>query len=115
MSVKPVNGQVAIIPLDADEKTPGGIIIPHQAQGNIQRGRVLAVGPGDWQDHKRCKPMLHKEDVVIWREKARNGAPVGNKVQHGSTEIFIVDECDVLAIIDNDEGFTNVESAYQDA
>jgi chaperonin GroES len=102
MAIRPVNGQVAVIPLDADERTPGGIIIPNQAKGAIQRGRVIAVGPGEWQVHKRCKPMVHKDDVIIWREKARNGAPVGNTISVGGEDVILIDEFDVLAILEDD-------------
>lgn len=102
MSIKPINGQVAISPLDADEKTPGGIIIPNQAKGAVLRGRVVAVGPGDWQNHRRCKPMTSEGDVVIWREKARNGAPVGNTVSAGGEDVVLIDESDILAVIDDE-------------
>ena len=59
---KPLGDRVLIEPAAAEEKTPGGIIIPDTAKEKPQKGTVVAVGPG-----KKDEPMTLKVgDVVLY-------------------------------------------------
>ncbi len=64
-------------PLEAEEKTAGGILLPDTAKQKPQRGRVVAVGPGKLLDSgKRARLAVAKGDEVIY------GRYAGNDVEH---------------------------------
>ena len=46
VSLKPLDDRVVVAPLDAEETTAGGIVLPDSAKEKPQRGKVVAVGPG---------------------------------------------------------------------
>ena len=47
LKVRPLDDRIVVEPLEAEEKTAGGILLPDTAKQKPQRGRVLAVGPGN--------------------------------------------------------------------
>ncbi len=51
LKVRPLDDRVVVEPLEAEEKTTGGILLPDSAKQKPQRGRVLAVGPGKLRDN----------------------------------------------------------------
>ena len=51
LKVRPLDDRVVVEPLEAEEKTAGGILLPDTAKQKPQRGRVLAVGPGKLRDN----------------------------------------------------------------
>ena len=57
LKVRPLDDRVVVEPLEAEEKTAGGILLPDTARQKPQRGRVLAVGPGKLSD-KGERPAL---------------------------------------------------------
>ena len=65
MSIKPLADRVVVEPLDAEEKTAGGIFIPDNAKEKPQKGKVVAVGPGKGDE----KMELKKDDVVLYGVK----------------------------------------------
>lgn len=95
LKVKPLGDRLVVKPLEEEEKTPGGIVLPETAKEKPQRGEVLAVGPGGRDDSGNRIPM----DVSV-----------GNKVlfaKYGGTEIkldgeklLILRESDILALIE---------------
>ena len=55
LKIRPLDDRVVVEPLEAEEKTAGGILLPDAAQQKPQRGKVLAVGPGKLSDKgERC-------------------------------------------------------------
>ena len=56
MNVKPLADRVIVKPLEAEEKTKGGIIIPDNAKEKPQKGEVIAVGPGKLPTTARRSP-----------------------------------------------------------
>lgn len=94
MNVKPLADRILVKPLEAEEKTKGGIIIPDNAKEKPQKGEVIAVGPGKISDNGQKIAMeLKKGDKVLY------GKYSGTEVTVDGQEYLIVKESDVLAII----------------
>src|SRR5437764_15428725 len=92
LKVRPLDDRVVVEPLEADEKTAGGILLPDTAKQKPQRGRVLAVGPGKMlESGTRVKVCVAIGDEVMY------GRYAGSDVQHERKEIKILRESDVLA------------------
>jgi chaperonin GroES len=94
MRVRPLDDRVVVEPLEAEEKTPGGILLPDTAKQKPQRGRVLATGPGKLlDDGKRAKMAVAKGDEVLY------GRYSGTEVEVDRKELKIMRESDILAKI----------------
>src|SRR5437870_9619982 len=92
LKVRPLDDRVVVEPLEADEKTAGGILLPDTAKQKPQRGRVLAVGPGKTLENgERARLCVAIGDEVIY------GRYAGNDVQMDRRDIKILRESDVLA------------------
>ncbi len=94
MNVKPLADRIVVKPLEAEEKTKGGIIIPDNAKEKPQKGEVVAVGPGKIADDgKKITMELKPGDKVLY------GKYSGTEVTVDGQEYLIVKESDVLAVI----------------
>lgn len=94
MSVKPLADRVLVKPLEAEEKTTGGIIIPDNAKEKPQKGEIMAVGPGKIADSgQKIEMSLKKGDKVLY------GKYSGTEVTVDGEELMIMRESDVLAVI----------------
>ena len=92
LKVRPLDDRVVVEPLEAEEKTAGGILLPDTAKQKPQRGRVLATGPGKLRDSgDRSAVSVHKGDEVLY------GRYAGNDIQVEGKELKILRESDVLA------------------
>src|ERR1700735_3666721 len=92
LKVRPLDDRVIVEPLEAEDKTAGGILLPDSAKQKPQRGRVLAVGPGKLLDSgTRSMLSVAKGDEVIYGRYAGNDITVERK------EIKILREGDILA------------------
>src|SRR5213596_553300 len=92
LKVRPLDDRVVVEPLEAEEKTAGGILLPDTAKQKPQRGRVLAVGPGKMLDSgNRAVLNVQKGDEVIY------GRYAGNDITVERREIKILRESDILA------------------
>lgn len=92
VSIRPLEDRVVVSPLEAEEKTSGGIFIPEAAKEKPQRGKVLAVGPGKRTDSGELIPLtVAVGDVVVY------GRYSGNDVKVGDSEVKILREGDILA------------------
>jgi chaperonin GroES len=92
MKIRPLDDRVVVEPLEAEEKTAGGILLPDTAKQKPQRGRVVAAGPGKLLDSgKRATLNVQKGDEVIYGKYAGNDVTVDRK------EIKILRESDILA------------------
>jgi len=92
LKIRPLDDRVVVEPLEAEEKTAGGILLPDSARQKPQRGRVLAVGPGKLSDSgKRTAVSVVTGDEVIYGRYAGNDIPMDRK------EIKILRESDILA------------------
>src|ERR1700722_14456522 len=92
LKVRPLDDRVVVEPLEAEEKTAGGILLPDTAKQKPQRGRVLAGGPGMTNVYgKRTALAVDKGDEVIY------GRYSGNDIEVDGREIKIMRESDILA------------------
>jgi chaperonin GroES len=92
MKIRPLDDRVVVEPVEADEKTAGGILLPDTAKQKPQRGVVLAVGPGKLSDTgHRTAVSVSKGDEVIY------GRYAGNDIQVERREVKILRESDILA------------------
>jgi Co-chaperonin GroES (HSP10) len=94
MNLKPLADRVIVKPLEPEEKTKGGIIIPDNAKEKPQKGEVIAVGPGKIADNGQKITMeLKKGDKVLY------GKYSGSEVTVDGTDLLIMRESDILAVI----------------
>lgn len=92
MNLRPLDDRVVVQPVDAEETTAGGIVLPDSAREKPQRGKVVAVGPGKLLDSgSRGKLSVAVGDEVIY------GKYGGSEVEVGGTEYKILRESDILA------------------
>jgi chaperonin GroES len=96
MNIRPLADRVVIKPLEEEDKSPGGIILPDTAKEKPMRGEVTAVGAGKIDDNGKRVPMdLKKGDVVLY------GKYSGTDIKIDQEDYLILRESDVLAILDN--------------
>jgi chaperonin GroES len=94
MDARPLDDHLIVEVDQADEKTPGGIVLPDQAKEKPQRGRVLAVGPGRMLDSGSRAPMsLRVQDHVLF------GRYSGTDCEISGKRVKIMSERDVLAVM----------------
>ncbi len=94
MHFRPLHDRVVIEPLDREDKTAGGIIVPDTAQEKPMRGKVLATGPGARDEDGALVPMeLKKGDNVLY------GKFSGTEVKIDDREVLIMRESDVMGIL----------------
>ena len=93
--IKPLFDNVLIKPLEAEEKTPSGIILPDSAKEKPQIGEVMAVGQGVVDDGKIVPGSM----IVKVGQKVMYKKWGGNEVKVGSEEWTIVEQKDILAIV----------------
>ena len=92
MKLRPLDDRIVVKPLDAEEKTAGGIVLPDSAKEKPQRGKVISVGPGKHlDDGSRAAVAVSVNDEVIY------GKYSGSEVKIDGVEYKILRENDVLA------------------
>jgi chaperonin GroES len=92
--IQPLGDRVLVEPLEAEEKTAGGIVIPDTAKEKQQRGKVVAVGKGRTNEEGKVSPLEVKvNDQVLF------GRYAGTEVKIAGTEYLIIKEDDILGII----------------
>jgi len=92
MAITPLDDRIVVEPIEADEKTAGGIVLPDSAKEKPQQGTVIAVGPGKTLDSgNRAEPLVAVGDRVLY---AKYG---GTEVEHEGKDYLILRESDVLA------------------
>jgi chaperonin GroES len=95
MNVRPLNDRVLVVRIEEKEKTAGGIIIPDTAKEKPQEGKVVAVGPGKWDENgKRISMEVKKDDRVLFAKYA------GNEINIDGVEHLIMREDDILGIVE---------------
>jgi chaperonin GroES len=95
MNLKPLGSRVVVEPVEQEEVTAGGIVLPETAKEKPQKGKVLSVGPGDRDDDGKYIAMDVKVgDVVLF---AKYG---GTEIKVEGKKILILRESDLLAIVE---------------
>ena len=94
LKLKPLGGRVIIEPIEQEEMTAGGIILPETAKEKPQEGNVIAVGPGDRDDKGVRVPMDVKAgDKVLFAKYS------GTEIKMDGKKLLIMRESDILAIV----------------
>ena len=92
VKLQPLADRVIVRPIEKEEVTKGGIVLPDTAREKPQEGKVLAVGPGRLsEDGKRIAMDVKVGDVVVY---AKYG---GTEIKVDGEELVILREGDILA------------------
>jgi chaperonin GroES len=92
MDLQPLGDRLIVEPLEEEETTTSGIVLPDTAKEKPQRGRVLAVGPGSRNDKGELVPMeVADGDEIIYSKYG------GTEIKLGADDVLILRESDVLA------------------
>ncbi len=94
MNIQPLGDRILIKPLEAEEKTKGGIVLPDTAKEKPQEGKVVAAGKGRTLDSGKVEALEVKVgDIVLY------GKYSGTEITKDGEEYLFVKEEDVLAIM----------------
>ena len=94
ISLKPLGNRVVVEPLEQEEVTAGGIVLPETAKEKPQKGKILSVGPGDRNDQGERVPMdVAEGDTVLFAKYA------GTEIKVDGKKLLILRESDILAIL----------------
>lgn len=94
LKLKPLADRVIVKPMEAEETTKGGIILPDTAKEKPIEGTIIAVGPGKTSDDgKVVKPEVKEGDKVLY------GKYSGTEVTIDGEEYLIMRESDIFAIV----------------
>ena len=100
MHFRPLHDRILVRRIEAEEKTPAGIIIPDTAKEKPIQGKVLAVGRGARNDRGEIMPMEIKVgDRVVF------GKWSGTEIKIDDEDLLIMKESDVLGIDDGAADF----------
>ncbi|HEX7463453.1 MAG TPA: co-chaperone GroES [Actinomycetota bacterium] len=92
-SLKPLEDRIVVKPSEEEETTVSGIVIPDTAKEKPVEGKVVAVGPGRFEDGKRVPLDVAVGDKVIYSKYG------GTEVKVGGQEYLILSARDVLAVV----------------
>ena len=94
LSFKPLGGRVLVEPIEQEEVTAGGIVLPETAKEKPQQGKILAAGPGDRNDKgDRIAMDVKAGDSVLFAKYS------GTEVKIDGKKLLIMRESDLLGIV----------------
>ncbi|MBI2331827.1 MAG: co-chaperone GroES [Chloroflexi bacterium] len=94
ISFKPLGSRVLIEPIEQEEITASGIILPETAKEKPQQGKVLAAGPGDRNDKgDRVAMDVKTGDIILFAKYS------GTEVKMDGKKLLILRESDILGIV----------------
>ena len=95
VTIKPLEDRILVQPLDAEQTTASGLVIPDTAKEKPQEGKVLAVGPGrfDEDGDKRIPLDVKVDDIVIYSKYG------GTEIKYNGEEFLLLSARDVLAVV----------------
>ena len=95
LKLKPLGSRLVVEPIEKEDVTASGIVLPETAKEKPQRAKVLSAGPGDRDDSGKRVPMDVKVgDTVLFAKYS------GTEIKIESKKILILKESDVLAIVE---------------
>jgi len=95
LKLKPLGSRLVVEPIEQEDVTASGIVLPETAKEKPQRAKVLASGPGDRDDAgKRVAMDVKVGDVVLFAKYS------GTEIKLDGKKLLILKESDVLAIVD---------------
>jgi chaperonin GroES len=97
IKLKPLGDRLIVEPIEKEEVTASGIVLPETAKEKPQEGKVLAVGPGRRDEEGKRVPMDVKEgDRVLFAKYA------GTEVKlETDRKVLVLKESDILAIVES--------------
>ena len=102
MSFRPLHDRVLIRPIEVDQKTAGGIIIPDTAKEKPMQGEIIAVGPGARGEDGAIHPLdVKRGDRVLF------GKWSGTEIKIDGEDLMILKESDILGVL---EGVADAKS-----
>ena len=95
LKLKPLGGRVIVEPIEQDDMTAGGIILPETAKEKPQEGKILAAGPGERdEDGERIPMEVSVGDKVLYAKYS------GTEVKMDGKKLLILRESDILAVVE---------------
>jgi chaperonin GroES len=95
IKLKPLGNRVVVEPMEQEDVTPSGIVLPETAKEKPQKGKVLSVGPGERDEDGDYIPMDVKAgDTVLFAKYA------GTEIKVDGKKLLILRESDLLAIVE---------------
>jgi chaperonin GroES len=93
MNLKPLGDRLIVRVVDEEETTASGIVLPDTAKEKPQRGKVVAVGDGKWDDEgdRRIPLDVSEGDEVLYSKYG------GTEVEVEGEDLLVLRESDVLA------------------
>jgi len=93
--IKPLEDRILVKQSEAEETSPGGIVLPDTAKEKPQRGEVVAVGPGKvLDDGTRARMEVEKGNEIFY------GKYAGTEVEIDGEQYVIIKESDILGIVE---------------
>ena len=95
VTITPLEDRIVVTPLEAEQTTASGLVIPDTAKEKPQEGSVVAVGQGRWDDkgEKRIPLDVKVGDTVLYSKYG------GTEVKYDGSEYLILSGRDVLAVV----------------
>jgi chaperonin GroES len=94
MKFRPLHDRVLVRPLEGEDKTAGGIIIPDTAKEKPQQGEVIAVGPGGRDESGKVVSLdVKKGDWILF------GKWSGTEVTINGDKLLIMKETDIMGVL----------------
>lgn len=94
MNIKPLGDRVVVKPIEAEEVTKSGIVLPGTAKEKPQQGEVIAVGSGEYIDGKKVELEVKVGDKVIYSKYS------GTEIKIDEQDYLILRQNDILAIVE---------------
>ena len=95
MKLKPLGDRVLVRPVEEEETTASGIVLPDTAKEKPQKGKVLAVGEGKMEDGKRIPLDVSEGDEVLYSKYG------GTDITVDGEDLLVLRESDVLAKVES--------------
>jgi chaperonin GroES len=96
LHLRPLADRVLVEPLEQEEKTASGILLPETAKEKPQEGLIVAIGPGrlDEDGKKRIEMEVKLGDKVIFAKYS------GSEIKLADKKYLLMSEKDILAVVD---------------
>jgi len=95
LKLKPLGSRLVVEPIEQEDVTASGIVLPETAKEKPQKGNVLSIGPGDRDEEGKRIPMDVKVGEVVLFAKYS-----GTEIKMDQKKLLILKESDVLAIVE---------------
>ena len=94
VTIKPLEDRILVEPLEAEQTTKSGLVIPDTAKEKPQEGKVLSIGPGRVDDNGNRVPLdVAEGDVVIFSKYG------GTEVRYDGNDLLLLNARDILAVV----------------